>query len=119
VDEQVLAVLGYPEGAAGVTKAAIRVPMACTGRIAGTDGWIELPAFMHCPDHLIVNTNGVVERIEAAWEGDGLQFQIIDMQRNVEAGLRESPIMPLADSLALAGVMDTIRHSIGLVYPDE
>jgi predicted dehydrogenase len=119
VDEQVIAVLGYSGGAAGVAKAAIRVPMACTGRIAGTDGWIELPAFMHCPDHLIVNTGGVVERIEAAWEGDGLQFQILDMQRNVAAGLRESPIMPLADSLALAGTMDTIRRSIGLVYPDE
>ena len=119
VDEHVIAVLGYPDGAAAVAKAAVRMPMACTGRIAGTDGWIELPAFMHCPDHLTVNSGGSIERIEAAWEGDGLQFQVIDMQQRIEAGLTESPLMPLTDSLGLAKTMDAIRRQIGLVYPDE
>jgi predicted dehydrogenase len=119
VDERVIAVLGYPGGAAGVAKAAVRVPMACTGRIAGTDGWIELPAFMHCPEYLTVNANGSTERIEAPWDGDGLQFQIIDMQARIQAGLTESPLMPLADSLGLAEMMDAIRRQIGLVYPDE
>jgi predicted dehydrogenase len=119
VDEQVIAVLGYPDGAAGLAKAAVRVPMACTGRIAGTDGSIEIPAFMHCPDHLIVNVQGNTQRIEAAWPGDGLQFQVIDMQRRIEAGQTESPLMPLGDSLALVRMMDAIRRQIGLVYPDE
>jgi predicted dehydrogenase len=119
VDEQVIAVLGYPGGAKGVAKAAIRVPMACAGRIAGTDGWIELPTFMHRPEHLLLNVNGAVERLDTGWQGDGLQFQIIDMQRRIEAGLTESPIMPLADSLGLARTMDAIRREIGLVYPDE
>ena len=54
VDEQVAAVLHHPGGGLGVVKAAIRTPMACTARIAGTEGWIQLPAFMHCPDHLTV-----------------------------------------------------------------
>ena len=119
VDERVIAVLGYPDGAAGLAKAAVRVPMACTGRIAGTDGSIELPAFMHCPDHLTVNVGGGAERIEAPWEGDGLQFQVIDMQQRIEAGVTESPLMPLADSLGLAEMTDAIRRQIGLVYPDE
>ena len=56
VDEQVAALLHHPSGALAVVKAAIRVSMACTARIAGTDGVIDLPAFMHCPDHLVVTT---------------------------------------------------------------
>jgi predicted dehydrogenase len=119
VDEQVAAVLGYPGGALGVAKAAVRVPMACTGRIAGTDGWIDIPAFMHCPDHLVVNVAGKIERIEAPWEGDGLQFQVLEMQRCVAEGRTESSIMPLDDSLGLATMMDAIRRQIGLVYPHE
>jgi predicted dehydrogenase len=119
VDEQVLAVLGYPEGVAGLIKAAVRVPMSCTGRIAGTDGSIDIPAFMHCPDHLTVTGNGAVERIDAAWPGDGLQFQILDVQRCIEEGRTESPIMPLGDTLGLAEMMDAIRQQIGLVYPNE
>ena len=120
VDEQVVAVLGYPDGAAGRGQGSRSgSPMACTGRIAGTEGSIDIPAFMHCPDHLIVNVQGNTQRIEAAWPGDGLQFQVIDMQRRIEAGQTESPLMPLGDSLALVRMMDAIRRQIGLVYPDE
>ncbi len=54
VDEQVAAVLGHPGGAVGVAKAAIRTGMTCTARIAGTEGAIEIPAMMHCPDRLRV-----------------------------------------------------------------
>jgi hypothetical protein len=74
---------------------------------------------MHCADHLTINVGGNIERIDTPWEGDGLQFQVIDMQQRIEAGLTESPVMPLADSLGLAEMMDAIRRQIGLVYPDE
>ena len=54
VDEVSAAVLHYPDGRLGVVKSAIRTPLTCTARIAGTEGSIDLPAFMHCPDHLVV-----------------------------------------------------------------
>ena len=41
VDEQVAAVLHHPGDRLGVVKAALQVSMACTARIAGTDGWIH------------------------------------------------------------------------------
>lgn len=119
VDEHVVAVLHHPGDGLGVAKAAIRVPMSCRARIAGTDGWIELPAFMHCPDHIVVGAGGATERIDGAFEGDGLRFEITAMQSCIAQGQAESALIPLDESIALAGTLDRIRAQIGLVYPGE
>lgn len=34
-------------------------------------------------------------------------------------GLLESSTMPLRDSELLAEIMDSIRHQVGVVYPEE
>jgi predicted dehydrogenase len=119
VDELVAAVLHHPGDRMSVVKAALRVPMACTARIAGTDGWIGLPAFMHCPSWLDVGARGAVERIDAPYEGDGLRFQVFEVHRCIKEGLTQSPVMSLDESVALAGILDTIRAQIGLVFPGE
>jgi len=119
VDEQVAAVLHHPGGRLGVVKCALRIPMACTARIAGTEGVVELPAFMHCPTSLTVRTPAGEEQIDAAWEGGGLRFQVDEVHRCLDAGLRESPRMPLDETIAIAEVLDTIRAQVGVRYPGE
>jgi predicted dehydrogenase len=119
VDEVVAAVLHHPAGGLGVVKAALRVSMACTARIAGTDGVIDLPAMMHCPSSLTVSTSGGVEQIEASYEGNGLRFEIDEVHRCLSAGLRESPVITLDESVALATTLDAIRAELGVVYPGE
>lgn len=119
VDEQVAAVLHHPGGGLGVAKAAIRVSLACTARISGTEGWVELPAFMHCPDAIGVGGPGGVERIEAPFEGDGLRFEVEEVHRCLAAGLAESPAMPLDESVAIAGTLDAVRRQLGVVYPGD
>jgi predicted dehydrogenase len=119
VDEQVAAVLDHGGGRLGVIKAALRVNLACTARISGTEGWIDLPAFMHCPDWLSVAGPGGPERIEAGYEGNGLRFQVPEVHRCLAEGLTESPVMSLDETIAIAGILDDIRGQIGLVYPGE
>jgi len=118
-DEQTAAVLRHRDGALSVIKAAIRTNLACSARIAGDDGTIDIPAFMHCPQHLVVTTAAGVERIEAPMEGNGLHHQVHEVHRCLRAGLNESPVMPISESLALASTMDAIREQIGLRYPGE
>jgi predicted dehydrogenase len=118
VDEQVAAVLHYANGELGVVKAAIRTPMSCTARIAGTDGTVDLPAFMHCPDHLIVRNADGERRVDAPFEG-GLQYQVAEVHRCLDEGLRESPRMPVDESIAIAEVLDTVRAQVGVRYPGE
>lgn len=120
VDEQVAAVLRHERGGIGVVQAAINAPLACTARISGTGGWIDVPAFMHCPTSFTVNTNGAApEVVDAAFPGNGLEPEIEEVHRCLAAGLTESPSMPLSETVALATAMDDIRAQIGLTYPGE
>jgi len=113
VDEQVAAVLRHSGGGLGVVKAAIHTELACTARISGTDGWIDLPAFMHCPGGLTVTSlaDGV-EHIGGSYRGNGLRFGIAEVHRCLDQGLTESPVIPLAETIALATTLDAIRAQI-------
>jgi predicted dehydrogenase len=119
VDEVVTALLHHRGGGLGVVKAAIRVAMTCTARIAGTDGVIDLPAMMHCPNSLTVSSAAGVERIDASYEGNGLRFEIDEVHRCLAEGRTESDVVPLHESIALAATMDAIRGDLGVVYPGE
>jgi predicted dehydrogenase len=114
-DEVMAAVLHHPAGTLGVVKSAIRVPLSCTARISGSEGAIELPAFMHCPLHLVVDG----EVVDARFEGEGLRFQAEEVHRCLREGRRQSDVMPWSESLGLAETMDAVRRQIGVVYPHE
>ena len=119
VDEQVAAILHCPGDTIGVVKAAIKVNMSCRARISGTTGWIELPALMHCPNSLAVTTMAGTEQIDASYDGNGLRFEIDEVNRLIESGQRESQVMPLDETLSMARTLDEIRSQIGLVFPGE
>jgi predicted dehydrogenase len=118
VDEVVAAVLRHPGGEVGVVKAGLRVGMACTGRIAGTHGVIEIPALMHCPESIRVSAFGSSEDIDATYEGNGLRFEIDEVHRCITDGQLESPTMPLDETVRLASTIDEIRSQIGLRFDD-
>jgi predicted dehydrogenase len=117
VDEVVAAVLHHRRGRLGVVKAAIRVALACRGRVGGTEGWIDLPAPMHCPRWLEVGDARGTERIEAGYEGEGLRFQVIEVHDCLAAGRLESETMPLDESVVIARALDQIRSQVGIEVP--
>ena len=118
-DEQVAAVLVHPGGRLGVVKAAIRTAMPCTARLTGTEGTIELPTFMHHPESLTVTDAAGTRRFDTGWDGEGLRFQALEVHRCLAAGLVESPVMPLDETLSIAATLDAIRAELGLRYPGE
>jgi predicted dehydrogenase len=119
VDEVVTALLHHSGDRLGVVKAALRVGMTCTARIAGSEGAIDLPAMMHCPNSLTVSSAGGVEHIDASYEGNGLRFEIDEVHRCLGEGRTESTVVPLDESIALATTLDAIRAELGVVYPGE
>ena len=119
VDEHVAAVLRHPGGRLGVVKASLRVGMTCTARISGTEGSIEVPALMHCPNAITVTTVDGSERINGSYEGNGLRFEIEEVHRCLAAGETESRVMPLDETMVFATTLDSIREQIGLVFPGE
>ena len=119
VDELVAAVLRHGGGRLGVIKSTLRVNMTCTARVSGTEGVIEIPALMHCPNSLRVLSPAGIDEIDASYEGNGLRFEIDEVHRCLEEGRTESDVMPLDETLALARNLDEIRRQIGLVFPGE
>jgi predicted dehydrogenase len=119
VDEVVTALLHHPGDRLGVVKAALRVALPCTARIAGTEGIIDLPAMMHCPNSLTVSSAAGIEHIDASYEGNGLRFEIDEVHRCLAQGRTESTVIPLDESIALATTLDAIRADLGVVYPGE
>ena len=59
------------------------------------------------------------DTVHKAFPGNGHQFQIAEATRCLREGLRESPVMPLDETLAIMQIMDAIRGQWGLVYPGE
>jgi predicted dehydrogenase len=119
VDELVAGTLHHPGGALGVVRASITAPLACTARITGTEGWVELGRRMHTPPHLTVGRPGVTERIECAHTGEGLRFEALEVERCLGAGLTESPTMRLDETLTIMGTLDALRSTLGVTYPGE
>ena len=119
VDEQVAAILRHQGGKLGVVKAALRVGMTCTARVSGSEGVIDIPALMHCPNAFTIASSAGVEHIDGSYEGNGLRFEIEEVQRRIAAGETESPMMPLDETIVLASTLDAIREQIGLVFPGE
>ncbi len=122
VDEVTTALLGYDSGAVAVAKAGLSVDMGMaglTGMVSGTEGRIDLPAFMHCPNSLTLIRGRESTEIACPVEGQGLKYQAVEVHRCLREGLLESPVMPHSATLSLARTMDTIRADIGMKYPGE
>jgi predicted dehydrogenase len=119
VDEAVAAVLRHRHGRLGVIKSALRMNMTCSARVSGAEGVIEVPPLMHCPNAIRILSAAGIDDVDASYEGNGLRFEIDEVHRCLADGMTESDVMPLEETLALAGTLDDIRRQIGLVFPGE
>ena len=54
--------------------------------------------------------------IHKPYPGVGYQFEISEVSRCIQAGLKENQTMPLDDTLAIMKLMDEIRGQLGLSF---
>jgi predicted dehydrogenase len=88
--------------------------------ILGTNGEIFIPELFFRPHRFLVRREGVSdEEIELPFEGNGYIHEIRHVEECVAAGLNESPVMPLADTVETLRICDGLRHEWGIVYPFE
>ncbi len=122
VDLTTSAVLHYADGAQAVLTCTAGAQTPMRAFIAGTHGRIEIGSrwFANAGFRLI-RREGAGERFEAP-EGmsgmtKGMRFEIAEADRCISAGLMQSPVMPLAESVSILATMDDVRQQIGLRYP--
>ena len=108
----------------GWAQCSLTSPLSRTAAVFGTAGWIEVPAAFYRPATLRVHpthsdgrTHGF-ETVDAPATGTGYSHEIDEVHRCIAAGLTESPVMPLDDTIAVMTVLEGALHDLG-VHFDE
>lgn len=119
VDEQNGLVLGHASGAISLLASAVRTNTAQEAMITGTDGRIRVHTQFWKPKAMTITAGGKDEIVEVPHDGNGYQYQAIEVAKQVKAGKIESDILPLSETLSIMRTMDTARAQWGLKYPIE
>ncbi len=118
VDGTIGVTLGYPDAIATIAT-SIDSHMPARGVVMGSKGWIELDGFHAARSFVVHRPEHEDETHSVTWPGMGYTYEAEEAARCVRAGLLESPMIPMTDTLAIMGQMDEIRRQIGMVYPRE
>jgi len=120
VDERVSAVLGFHGGATATISSSIVEETPQEAVIVGSKGWIKILSRWWAPSSLVLKKEGKEEEpLKPESIGNGYNYEAEEFVRCFHGGLRESPVMPHSDSLAVMRTLDKIRSQIGLSYPME
>lgn len=110
----------YPSGATAVLSASIQVSTPKQASLCGTKGMFHFPAPWWKPSEaFLIRDNSTQEHLFYPYGGDGLQFEIRHVHTCLQEGLRESPLMPLEETLKIVRLMDRLRSEWGVRYPFE
>ena len=117
IDMQTAFVLRHRDGGVSSCMCSLRTKTPSEMTISGELGSIRLHARFHQTETLTLTlANGDTRTLHCPFIGNGYAYEAIEVMRCLRAGLTESPVMPLDETLALMGVLDTIRAQIGLSY---
>jgi predicted dehydrogenase len=119
-DEQGVAILKYDKGEIADLSFALRTEAVNEAYVYGTEGYIKIDDVFAVPSKasLFVNKKEV-EVIEEPIIGNALNYEAEETMRCLKAGLKESPYMPLDESIQIMEIMDKIREPWGLVYSND
>ncbi|MET8613988.1 Gfo/Idh/MocA family protein [Streptomyces misionensis] len=113
VDANTGIVLGYASGAVAVLHCSLTSDSPCTAVVNGTKGRVEVPSPFYSPHTLVLRREGAEpETFHLDVVGNGYGYQAEEVARRLRAGETESPVMPLDETLAIHGNLDTILARI-------
>jgi dihydrodiol dehydrogenase / D-xylose 1-dehydrogenase (NADP) len=120
VDEQMSVVLGYEGGQLATCYATLRAAPPTEVILIGALGRIRLHGPIYRPTTMTLSLDGRADEvIEVPLEGNGYNYQAVEVMSCLRAGQLESDVMPLDETRQIMRTMDEIREQWGLVYPME
>ena len=119
-DEQGVAVLKYDQGEIADLSFALKTAAVNEAYIFGSAGYIKIDDVFAVPTKasLFINKKEV-EVMEEPIIGNALNYEVDEVMRCLKAGLKESPFMPLDESIRIMEIMDKIRKPWGLIYSND
>ena len=117
VDENTGVLFGFQSGAVAALTCSINGESRNAASITGTEGRIDLPPGFFVPREFTLTRPGRdPETFDFPFDGNGYQFEAAEVQRCLQAGALESPLMPHSTTLELMNLLDAIRSEIGVAY---
>jgi predicted dehydrogenase len=109
VDGQTSILLGYPSGAQSVINCTSSAVSPTTAAIVGTEGRIEIGRRWYGPTAFTLTPRtGEPVRFQPELAGHGLRLEADEVARCIGAGLHESPLMPLDETVAIMETMEEV-----------
>ncbi|WP_329956297.1 Gfo/Idh/MocA family oxidoreductase [Catenulispora pinistramenti] len=119
VDDTTAVTLVHPGGGVSALTCSLSTDGTWSATVAGTEGRIEFGRGYTSPSGFSLFRQGeLLERVEAPFLAGGMVHEAIEAQRCLREGLRESPLAPWSETLAVMRTMDTVRGQVGVVYPE-
>jgi predicted dehydrogenase len=85
--------------------------------VAGSEGRIRLHApFYHSRRLTVERKSEVVAEYDTDFTGNGLQFEVAEVEKCIADGRLQSPLRPHTDTLAVLDWLDAIRKRVGVRY---
>jgi predicted dehydrogenase len=110
VDAQTSMVFGYESGAHALLTCTLRAKSPTRAAIVGTEGRIEMDGDFYAPAAVtLLPRDGDPTRVDSTHEGRGLRHQADEVTRCLAAGLFESTVMPLDETVSIMQTMDTVQ----------
>lgn len=121
VNGQVSAVLAGATGSQALIHTTLFSNTPTTAVVAGTAATLTIPGPYYQPGGMTLtsNTGEVLTYTEPAIAHEGLFYEAAEVARCVSSGVLESPLRPLADTIATLQVVDEIRRQLGIVFNEE
>jgi len=119
-DEQGIAILKYSNGEIADLSFALRTAAVNEAYVFGTEGYIKIEDVFAVPTRASLVINKLeAEVLEEPIICNALNYEAEEVMRCLKAGLKESPLMPLDESIQIMEIMDNIRKPWGLFYSND
>lgn len=109
VEGEFSAILGYADGRSAALSGAFTAQGPGRMMLLGTDGWIDLHPRFHRSPAFTLWRGKTPERREFP---SGYQHEVVHVGDCLAAGLTESPIMPLDDTIAVQEILDDMLSQV-------
>jgi predicted dehydrogenase len=120
VDLQTVFTLRHASGSLSTCACSLKARTPGLLTVSGRNGHLRLDAPFHRAPTVTLTLAGEPPReIPTPYLGNGYVHEAIEAQRCWTEGLIESPAMTHEQTLHLMGVLDEIRHQIGVRYPGD
>ena len=120
VDLNNTTILKYDNAAASLDS-GFQLQCRNNALISGTDGYITMGDWFHCSCEAYLYDNGstLIESAIIPEEINGYEYEVREVQRCLENGLKQSPLVPHSETLDVMRIMDECRRQWGMKYPQE